>query len=80
MTATYPPQGESYLGPITNTSRWENFQHRPDDIFVCTPPKCGTTWTQAICALLVFSTADHGTQPGMISPWIDAAFAPLRTI
>jgi aryl sulfotransferase len=28
--------------------------------------------------MLVFGTADHGTQPGMISPWIDAAFAPIE--
>ena len=73
----FPAQGTTYLGPITDTRRWQNFEHRSDDIFVCTPPKCGTTWTQAICAMLVFGTADHGQQPGMVSPWIDAAFEPI---
>lgn len=77
MRTAVPTQSASYLGPITDTSRWKNFQHRPDDIFVCTPPKCGTTWTQAICAMLVFGKVDHGTQPGVISPWIDAQFAPI---
>ena len=73
-----PKQGQHYLGKVTDTRRWEGFQHRPDDIFVCTPPKCGTTWTQAICAMLVFGDADHGQQPGMISPWIDASFRPIE--
>lgn len=77
MPASYPEQNASYLGPITNTARWDKFQHRADDIFVCTPPKCGTTWTQAICAMLVFGKVDHGQQPGVISPWIDADFAPI---
>jgi len=78
MTSLNPQQKETYLGPITDTSRWENFKHRPDDIFICTPPKCGTTWTQAICAMLIFGKVDHGLQPGVISPWIDAAFAPIE--
>jgi aryl sulfotransferase len=72
-----PSRSTNYKGPITDTSRWENFQHRSDDIFVCTPPKCGTTWTQAICAMLVFGKVDHGEKPGSISPWIDSDFAPI---
>jgi hypothetical protein len=35
MSIALPSQSQSYLGPITDTSRWQNFQHRPDDIFVC---------------------------------------------
>lgn len=72
------PESASYHGPITNTDRWSNFQHREGDIFVCTPPKCGTTWTQAICAMLVFGKVDHGKQPGVLSPWLDAEFAPIE--
>lgn len=72
-----PKKTKNYLGPLTDTSRWENFKHRQDDIFICTPPKCGTTWTQAIIAMLVFGKVNHGFKPGMISPWIDAQLAPI---
>ena len=72
-----PERNSTYLGPFTDTSRWDNFKHRQDDIFICTPPKCGTTWTQAICAMLVFGKVDHGLKPGVISPWIDAQLAPI---
>lgn len=78
MAAVTRRQGVVYQGRITNTSRWAGFRHRPDDIFICTPPKCGTTWTQAICAMLVFGKVDHGQQPGVISPWIDAEYAPIE--
>ncbi|MFT6878333.1 MAG: aryl sulfotransferase [Candidatus Azotimanducaceae bacterium] len=72
-----PSKTVDYKGPITDTSRWQSFKSRPGDIFICTPPKCGTTWTQAIVAMLVFGKADHGEMPGIISPWIDANFAPI---
>ena len=74
-----PQRSAIYRGTVTDTSRWELFEHRPGDIFVCTPPKCGTTWTQAICAMLVFECADHGEQPGVISPWFDShLFVPVE--
>ena len=41
------------------------------------PPKCGTTWTQAIFAMLIFGKVEHGLKPGIISPWIDAQLAPI---
>ncbi len=78
MSSTLPRQSAAYRGPITNTERWSAFSRRPGDIFVCTPPKCGTTWTQAICAMLVFGRADHGQMPGVISPWLDAEFATIE--
>jgi aryl sulfotransferase len=78
MDTTKPHQSATYVGPITDSNRWANFKHRPDDIFICTPPKCGTTWTQAICAMLVSGKVDHGTQPGLVSPWIDADFLPIE--
>lgn len=72
-----PGKSATYKGPVTDTDRWEKFEHRADDIFICTPPKCGTTWTQALVAMLVFGKADHGEKPGIISPWIDSEIAPL---
>jgi aryl sulfotransferase len=77
MAETLPEKSAIYLGPITDTSRWDNFKYRPDDFFICTPPKCGTTWTQAISAMLVFGSHDHGQQSSALSPWIDASFAPI---
>ena len=77
MNQALPATTAQYTGLITDTGRWSKFNHRADDIFICTPPKCGTTWTQAIVCMLVFGEADHGQMPGVISPWIDAQFAPI---
>ena len=30
MSIALPSQSQSYLGPITDIYRWENFQHRSD--------------------------------------------------
>ena len=65
---------------IWDSLRWQDFVHRPGDIFVCTPPKCGTTWTQTIVVELVFP---GGPAPGPVfevAPWIDARFEPIEDI
>lgn len=60
-----------YRSLIADNSRWEGFQFRPGDIVVSTPPKCGTTWTQALCALLVLDTLELDRPLSAISPWLD---------
>ena len=65
-----------YRSAFFDNSRWARFEPRPDDIFVCTPPKCGTTWTQTIVHSLLWPRGD-GPRPVMtVSPWLEAEFNP----
>jgi aryl sulfotransferase len=78
-TATRLPTRE-YRSHIWDNRRWRHFVHRPGDVFVCTPPKCGTTWMQTIVATLLFP---DGRAPGpvvTIAPWLDARFDPIEDI
>jgi aryl sulfotransferase len=60
-----------YRSLISDSSRWEGFEFRPDDIVISTAPKCGTTWMQMICALLIFQTTTFDSSLDLISPWLD---------
>ncbi|TDC85419.1 sulfotransferase domain-containing protein [Micromonospora sp. KC606] len=55
-----------------DTERWDHVPFRAGDIVISTPPKCGTTWTQMICALLIFQTTELPRPLDAISPWPDA--------
>ena len=48
----------SYRNTMVDNSRWERLEHRPGDIVISTPPKSGTTWTQMLCALMIFDGPD----------------------
>jgi aryl sulfotransferase len=61
---------------VDDNRRWADFDHRPDDIFVCTPAKCGTTWTQTIVASLLWPAGNQPAPVGQLSPWIEANFMP----
>ena len=60
-----------YQSFFYDSSRWSGFGFRKDDIVIATPPKCGTTWMQRICALLVFGTPALEQPLTRVSPWID---------
>src|SRR3954466_2913061 len=69
-----------YEGVVFDSSRWEGFELRPGDIIISTPPKCGTTWTQMICALLVLQEPELPLPLDTLSPWIDMVTRPRTAV
>ena len=60
-----------YLGPLTDNRRWDMVDIRPDDVFIVTPPKSGTTWMQTIVALLLSGDPEVETELSVKMPWVD---------
>lgn len=54
-----------------DSGRWEDFRFRDGDIVITTPPKCGTTWMQMMCALLIFRRTKLPRPLAELSPWLD---------
>ena len=69
-----------YLTAVEDNHRWAGFDARPNDIFICTPPKCGTTWTQTIVASLLWPAGDQPDDIMALSPWVDAKFMPVDAL
>ena len=67
---------KTYQSAVFDSTRWQNFESKEDDVFVCTPAKCGTTWTQTIVANLLRPDGDFPVPIMQLSPWIDANFVP----
>jgi aryl sulfotransferase len=69
-----------YENVVFDNARWDGFAFRDGDIVISTPPKSGTTWTQMICALLVFGTPDFDGEMEQISPWLDSVLRPREPV
>lgn len=63
-----------YRGSITTPGHWALYRPREGDVVVCTPAKCGTTWTQSIIAHLLAEGPALAGPVSEISPWLDANF------
>ncbi len=68
MMSSDRPRYRSFLD---DSARWNDFEFRPGDIVISTPPKSGSTWMQMICALLIFQDPDLHKPLTQISPWLD---------
>jgi aryl sulfotransferase len=69
-----------YRNLIMDSRRWDGFEFRDDDIVISTPSKCGTTWMQMQCALLVFQTPDLPAPLTRLSPWVDIQTEKVESV
>jgi aryl sulfotransferase len=69
-----------YRSWVYDSARWGAVRLRPGDIVISTPPKCGTTWTQMICVLLVHQRPDLGAPLSVLSPWVDMLGTPIGEV
>jgi hypothetical protein len=60
-----------YRSVVADSDRWTRFRFRPGDVVISSPPKSGTTWTQMLCALMVFDSPDLPDKLDALSPWLD---------
>ena len=56
---------------------WDRFQFRDDDIVIGTYAKSGTTWTQQIVGQLIFG-GDPAINVAEMSPWLDLRVPPAE--
>lgn len=54
---------------------WNDFPFRDDDVVIATYAKSGTTWTQQIVCQLIFD-GDESVSATELSPWVDLRLPP----
>ena len=74
-TPNWPQKTRELHNHHFDSTIWNDFAFRDDDIFIATYAKSGTTWTQQIVAQLL-----HGGDPTLavaeLSPWLDLRVPP----
>ncbi|MCB0107216.1 MAG: sulfotransferase domain-containing protein [Caldilineaceae bacterium] len=81
MTAHLPQVTRTYQNFVLDSTRWQHYRPRADDIIVSTSYKSGTTWTQEIVRQLIFWGQDVPERDdiglGQLSPWFEVRGFPL---
>ena len=69
-----------YRSLLADSARWDGFEFRAGDIVISTPAKCGTTWVQMLCALLIFDRPDFPAPLDELSPWVDMCNQSIASV
>jgi len=75
----WPQKTRDVRTAIVDSTRWNGFPFRDDDIVIVTFGKAGTTWTQQIVGQLVLG-APEGISAAGASPWLDMRPFPLEQV
>ena len=71
----WPKKTREYHDHHTDSTIWNDFKFRADDIIIATYAKSGTTWTQQIVSQLLHDGAE-GIAAADMSPWVDMRVPP----
>jgi aryl sulfotransferase len=77
-TQAFPRKTRELHNHHMDSTRWNDFDFRADDVIVATYAKSGTTWVQQIVGQLVFDGAED-IPIHEISPWLDLRIMPPDT-
>jgi aryl sulfotransferase len=72
-----PAVTRTYQNHHLDSTRWDLYTPRPDDIIITTAYKSGTTWTQDIFYELLYGDLDEKPEKQMVNVWPDAYFMPI---
>jgi aryl sulfotransferase len=78
-TITWPVKTRELQNILFDSTRWNGFNFRDDDIVIATWAKSGTTWTQQIVAQLIFRGAE-GLPMDQLTPWLDFRLIPAEQV
>lgn len=74
-TVSWPTKLRELHNHHFDSTIWNDFQFREDDIIIATYAKSGTTWMQQIVAQMLFN-GDSNLEVAEISPWLDLRVPP----
>lgn len=78
MNIDWPKKSREIDDMFMESSRWNGFAFRDDDVVIATYGKAGTTWVQQIVAQLIFAGRD--VPVGELSPWLEFRMFPRDAV
>lgn len=75
----WPRKKREIQTAVVDSTRWNEFHFRNDDIVIVTFGKAGTTWTQQIVGQLVLGSPEGLAAAGE-SPWLDMRAFPIEEV
>ena len=77
LTPQYPQKKRELHSNHFDSTMWNDFKFRDDDIIISTYAKSGTTWMQQIISQLIFN-GEKDLPVADMSPWVDLRVPPAH--